>query len=400
MRVTLTATIVADGSVALDWQADSHVRTYHLLIVRTGATRAYTALKLGADTVRYRIDNLSRHQRYLVAVMAAGKNGAALSLWWSMTPQAGLTPLPDNSAAGVDSYLSCLSRVTVMPQDARLTVFWDRTPGFIDTVEVGVACGETALTQIDVEPEVSSLSLDHLRGLPLVNGKAYTVRVGTRFAGSAGQRPVEIIATPAPQGHERAANESHPQTSLIYATLSLAPEVEIFGDTAPPACAAEHPIVCFHCRREVLWQSYQLRCQGCGAEFVPNGRGDFLTLGALRFGTCRCCLPKKILIQKPGSSSLTCAHSGKEHIRLPGSDGYTLIEDLPHGLCQCCRPRRPLVKRSGRIVCSQSGESHRNEQGCYVLVPSAPVFDARAIDDLLDQGLAEICATGASRGRR
>jgi hypothetical protein len=56
--------------------------------------------------------------------------------------------------------------------------------------------------------------------------------------------------------------------------------------------------------------------------------------------------------------------------------------------------------RSDAIRCSKSGEVHRNEQGRYALVPSVAVFDATAIDDLLDEGLAEICATGVSRGRR
>ena len=90
---------------------------------------------------------------------------------------------------------------------------------------------------------------------------------------------------------------------------------------------------------------------------------------------------------------------------MPGSSGeggargaFLLIEDLPHGLCQCCRPRRPLERKDQGVVCSKSGENHRNERGQYVLVPSEPVFDAAAIDELLDAGLAEICSTGVLRG--
>jgi hypothetical protein len=148
----------------------------------------------------------------------------------------------------------------------------------------------------------------------------------------------------------------------------------------------------------VIWNSYRLVCGGCGAEFIPNGRGAFLEIARLRFGTCQCCLPKKILVQRQGAESLTCVHSGKEHMRMPGSQGFSLIEDLPFGLCQCCRPRRPLLRRRGGICCSKSGEKHQNEAGAWVLVPSQPVFDAAAIDDLLDAGMAEICSTGVSRG--
>ena len=77
-----------------------------------------------------------------------------------------------------------------------------------------------------------------------------------------------------------------------------------------------------------------------------------------------------------------------------------LIEDLPYGLCQCCRPRRPLAKSGDDVRCAKSNELHRRSGDQLVLVPSAPVFDARAIDELLDAGLAEICASGVSRGRK
>jgi len=246
---------------------------------------------------------------------------------------------------------------------------------------------------------VNSISLDDTRGVELDNGQAYSVRLRARFAGTLlGNAPL-VRCTPAPQGQERAANQGHPQGNLIYPSLTLTPEICIFPeDEQHGEAAPAESIVCCHCRRPVQWREYRLRCSGCGAEFIPNGRGDFLDLGQLRFGTCTCCLPRKILIQKRGEAALACAHSGKEHIRLPDTEGYHLIEDLPFGLCQCCRPRRPLVRRGQSVRCGKSGEKHRNEDGRYVLVPSEPVFDASAIDSLLDAGLAEICAVGVSRG--
>ena len=78
-------------------------------------------------------------------------------------------------------------------------------------------------------------------------------------------------------------------------------------------------------------------------------------------------------------SGLRCAHSGKEHIR--DRSTFLLIEDLPFGLCQCCRPRRPLAKQPDASVrCTKSHELHRRSGEEFVLVPSAPVFDAAAID--------------------
>ena len=400
MRVELRAQVVKDGSIALQWQADDRISTFHLLIIRTGSVPAFTALQFGADTTRYQIDNLSRHQRYRVAVMATGQTGSALSAFWSVTPAAGLMAMPELKSEGIEPALSQITRVTVMPQDARLTVFWKRSPGFVDKVLVEIRRGNETLRELEVEPEVASLSLDANRNVPLENGTPYSIRLKTRFAGAVRQTTTDVSGIPAPQGQERGANHRLPQQNLIYATLALTPEVQIFEDEAPSveAAAATH-IVCFRCHSVVEWQGYRLHCNGCGAEFIPNGRGDFLDVAALRFGTCQCCMPKKILIQRANSQTLCCAHSGKEHIRLPGKNGFSLIEDLPFGLCQCCRPRRPLEKHGNKIVCSKTGEQHRNENGSYVLVPSTTVFDARRIDDLLDSGLAEICATGVSRGR-
>lgn len=400
MKVELRAQVVGDGGVALHWQADDRVATFHLLIIRTGSVPAFTALQFGADTTRYQIHNLSRHQRYRVAVIATGPAGSAATTFWSVTPAAGLVAMPDVKPAGVEPYLSAFTRVTVMPQDGRLTVFWRRSPGFVDKVVVELRHGNEVVRTAEVEPEVTSLSFDASRGTPLENGTTYHVQLRTRFAGSVRQTSPAIAATPAPQGQERPANAALPQQSLIYATLALTPELCVFEEDAPALAAATiAPVTCFRCRATVAWQSYRMCCSGCGAEFIPNGRGDFLELASLRFGTCRCCMPKKILIQKASTQTLVCAHSGKEHIRLAGAPDFALIEDLPYGLCQCCRPRRPLEQRGNKVVCAKTSEPHRNENGAYVLVPSAPVFDARCIDDLLDSGLAEICSTGVSRGR-
>lgn len=397
MSIELRTTVPRDGSVALSWRAASQPRSWTLLVIRTGAVPAYTAWNLSGELESYQINNLSRHQRYRIAVMS----GDSISPWVEVTPRADLEPKVDEDVEGIRPHVAGLERVTVMPQDARLTVYWKRSPGFVDKVVVELLQEGQPWKQIEVEPEVTSVSLDKHRGIPIMNGRPYGVRLHTRFAGGV-QHSSEIIrCATAPQGQERAANRGFRQDALIYASLALTPEVRIFDDDEASAPAEETPaaeIVCFQCRQGVEWDSYRLVCRGCGAEFIPNGRGDFLSISCLRFGTCKCCLPKKILVQRPGSQALTCAHSGKEHIRFPGAEGYHLIEDLPYGLCQCCRPRRPLIKRGQKICCTKSGEKHRNESGSWVLVPSDPVFDAAAIDDLLDAGLADICSTGVSRG--
>jgi len=398
MTIELRTTVPTDGSVALSWRAsERQPRSWTLLVIRTGSVPAYTAWNLSGDIESYQINNLSRHQRYRIAVMA----GDDISPWVDVTPRTDLEPKPDDDVEGVRPYVAGIDRVTVMPQDARLTVYWKNGPGFVDKVVVEILHDGQPWKQLEVEPEVTSVSLDKHRGIPLMNGRPYGVRLHTRFGGVTHSSEV-IRCTTANQGQEREANRGFPQDSLIYASLALTPEVRIFDDEESPtveeAAEPSAQIVCFSCRQVVEWDSYRLVCRGCSAEFIPNGRGDFLNIGSLRFGTCKCCLPKKILVQRPGSQALTCAHSGKEHIRFPGAEGYHLIEDLPYGLCQCCRPRRPLVKRGQKICCSKSGEKHRNENASWVLVPSDPVFDAAAIDDLLDAGLADICSTGVSRG--
>ncbi len=415
LQLELEARVPADGALALRWQASGEVASYHLLFIRTGAVRAYTALQLTRATERYRVNGLSRHQRYLVAVLAGGARGeakrapVASSPWFSVTPRVGLEARPEEGC-GLEAHLAAVGRLWVMPQDRRLTVYWELGRGFVDGLQLELCAGERVLRRLALEPEVSSLSLDAGRGCQLENGQPYAVRLQTRFAGVLRAGLPEVRCTPAPQGEERAANLALPQDHLIYPFLDLAPEVEIFNDgtqgpgpTSTPANAA--PLLCCHCRGQVRWERYLLLCSGCGAEFLPTGRGDYLELARLRFGSCRCCLPKKILIQRTprgsaGPEALVCAHSGKEHIRLDGAEGFHLIEDLPFGLCQCCRPRRPLVRKGEGIRCSRSDEVHQRAGAGYVLAPSQPIFDAAAIDELLDAGLAEICDRGITRGKR
>jgi len=398
MKITTNVTVPTDGAVRLSWQASGTVRVYQLLIIRTGSVPAYTAIKLEGRVTEYQINNLSRHQRYRVAVIAKGRREVACSPWIAVTPRLGL-PVGAPVVEELAPLLSAIEQITVMPQDKRLTVYWQKSAGFVDRLLLELREGERVRRKIELEPEVTSISLEKSRDVRLVNGKIYSVRLHALFAGAYGQCSTEVLCTTAPQGEERLANAALPQACLVYPSLSLAAEIQVFPEQEGLDEAPSNEIVCLHCQKVVQWVDYRLRCTGCHAEYIPNGRGDFLDLTRLRFGTCQCCLPQKILVQKRGATSLTCAHSGKEHIRLPGAQKHLLTEDLPYGLCQCCRPRQPLVKESDRISCSKSAERHRNEQGAYVLVPSDPVFDAASIDDLMDAGLAEICSTGVSRGR-
>lgn len=396
MQVELTGTIPADGCVALAWRAPAALAAT-VLIIRTGAVPAFTSLSLAGDLTSYRIQNLSRHQRYRIAVHCAFPEGTALSPWIDVTPRAGLAPVPDSGPADLTAHVARVDRVMAMPQDGRIALYWTLTRGFADRVVIEIFKWREPWHRLEVEPEVSSVALDRARGLPLANGTAYAVRVTASFAGVSWPTTEPIAVTPAPPGQERQANQAHVQAHLLYARLCVDPEVRLFDEDAAPAEAPDARIVCAHCRRDVRWQGERLACEGCAAEFIPNGRGDFLDATRLRFGTCRCCVPRKILVQR--AEALVCAHSGKEHIRGAGTS-LQLIEDLPYGLCQCCRPRRPLELAGKAIRCARSKEVHRNEQGRYVLVPTQPVFDAAAIDDLLDQGFAEICSTGITTRRR
>lgn len=390
MSIELAGTIVDDGQVALAWRGA--YPSYWLLAIRSGAKPGFTTLKLDGATRAYRFANLGRHQRYRFAVLAADGGRQVCSGWLSATPRAGYEVAADGE--GVAQHLATLERLVVMPQDRRLTLYWQLGRGFIDKVVVELRRGAAVIATYELEPEVRSFTIDAARCRALANGVTYTVSARARFALTDSAR-CEVQCTPAPQGAERAANRAHPQAHLVYASLSLAPELDVFGDGVEEAALQ---IVCGGCRGPTEWRDYTLRCKTCRAEFIANQRGDYLDVTKLRFGTCRCCLPRKLLVQDAGSDALRCAHSGKEHIR--SGAAFLLIEDLPFGLCQCCRPRRPLVKTGDDVRCAKSNELHRRSGDQLVLVPSAPIFDATAIDELLDAGLADICASGVSRGRR
>lgn len=405
MGIDLSARVEGDGRLSLHWVSDLVLDSVHVLLVRTGVVPAHTSLHLGGDTAHCRFDNLSRHQRYRVGVLGSAGERTVPSDWFEVTPRAGLEAriLPPH---GLDGSMAGVGRLMVMPQPQRLTAWWKLERGFVDRVVLELLEDEAVRHRIELEPEVRSLSLDASRQVALENGRTYGLRVRTMFAGVTRGCSSLVRATPAPAGEERAANRQHPQQDLLFPSVAVSPEVRIFADdedTGGEDCGSQ-TLVCCHCQEEVRWKDYRLLCAGCCAEFIPNGRGVFLEASRLRFGTCRCCLPRKILVQKPGQEALTCAHSGKEHLKIvkPGSSAaqYHLIEDLPHGLCQCCRPRRALVEGERGVVCCQSGEIHRRQGTRFVLVPSQPVFDAAAIDELLDAGMAEICATGITHKPR
>ncbi|MFH1807922.1 MAG: hypothetical protein ABIJ09_04215 [Pseudomonadota bacterium] len=399
LAVTTQVQIPGDGEVLLRWQASGSPSSLCVLIIRSGAVPAYTSIGLTAQNTCYHLRNLSRHQRYMVAVAALGGGQVALSTWTSVTPRAGLHALCSDDGNALTPHLAHVTSLSAMPQDRRLTAYWKLSRGFVDGVVVSLHSAGRCLHRFELEPEVVSLSLDQGRGVALRNGVDYELRVHSRFAGVDVPGPEAVTCTPAAQGEERQANRKHPQANLFFPFLSIDAELKVFDDDGSDEATAPAPLLCQHCRKPVSWERYELRCVGCGAEYIPNSLGSVLEVRRLRFGTCACCLPRSILIQKRGSTSLTCAQSGKEHIRT-GSAGFSLIEDLPHGLCQCCRPRRPLQRKSGKVTCSKTGEPHSNQDGRYVLAPTQPVFDAAAIDALLDQGLAEICSTGVTRGRR
>jgi hypothetical protein len=388
--IDLAAKIVDDGQVALEWRGA--YASYWLLAIRSGAKPGFTTLKLDGATRKYRFANLGRHQRYRFAVLASREGRQVCSQWLSAMPRAGLEVTADGE--GVTEHLARLERLVVMPQDRRLTLYWQLGAGFIDRVVVELRRGTAVVATYELEPEVTSFTIDATRCRALANGVTYTVSARARFALTDSAR-CEADCTPAPQGEERAANRAHPQAHLVYACLSLAPELDVFGEGTAEAAIQ---ILCGRCRGPTEWRDYTLRCKTCRAEFIANQRGDYLDVTKLRFGTCKCCLPRKLLVQDVGSEALRCAHAGKEHLR--SGTSFLLIEDLPFGLCQCCRPRRPLAKAGEEVRCTKSNELHRRSGEQLVLVPSAPVFDAAAIDELLDAGLADICSSGVSRGRR
>ena len=281
----------------------------------------------------------------------------------------------------------------MLPQDARLTVYWRLGAGFTDGVRVEVLQGERTVYETMIAAEVNSLAIDKER-VRLQNGTEYTVRVATYFAGLT-LASKQVRVRPACLGEERACNAPFEQTGLVYRYSTLAPEADCFGDAPVETSTNDQAITCGQCNSTVTWDGSVFACSQCRSEYVPNGMGAYLNVGALRFGTCKCCSPRKILIQRMGQEALHCAHSQKEHLR----DGarFLLIEDLPHGLCECCRPRRPLAESGGEVRCSKSAALHRREGSSYALEDN--VFDASSIDALLDAGLAEISSTGITRRR-
>lgn len=389
-------TIPKDGAIRFAWTAAERAESVSLLLVRTGAVPGFMRMKLASDVGGYEVHGLSRHQRYLCAIASHTGGTMEVSSWRSVTPRFGLETTVETSRNGVEAEIARLSALRVMPQSKRLTAYWTLGKGFVDELELRVSQAGSLVLAMRVEPEVRSVVIDSARCV-LDNGVPYELTLTPRFGASAGAT-LTASAVPAVQGEERAANRALPQAGIVYPFLALGAEVDPFSEASAPAVV--QTITCCHCQSTVTWVDYRLRCGGCSAEFIPNGHGDFLDLARLRFGTCACCLPKKLLVQEPGSDALVCAHSQKEHLRLSGENGYRLIEDLPFGLCQCCRPRRPLERKRDAVVCTKTNEPHRATTGNgYVLAPSAAVFDAAAIDELLDQGLAEISASGISRGR-
>lgn len=414
MTIQLDIAVPADGRMDLAWRAEGGALAWYLLIVRTGARKAYTALLLSGEIDRYVVASLSRHQRYQVAVLGIFEGGASsCSAWQSVTPRAGLAPKREDDGHGIAQSVRRVEKLMLMPQDARITAFWELSPGFADKVVLEVLeRGEgpsgqrttNVIGRLELEPEVKSCAVSADRGMRIQNGRSYRVRLSTRFASVLGHAPQEATCTPSAPGDERTANRANDPKVLVFPSLRPSPEVAVFPEEQAVAAQAEEPkgadILCCHCAREVRWEGKRLTCTGCKAEFVQNGEGEYLDVARLRFGLCRCCVPGRILVQHQGADVLVCTSSGKEHIRVAGQRSFRLIEDLPHGLCQCCRPRQPLSKEGKEVRCGKSKELHRFVDGRYVLVPTEMVFDAKAIDELMDAGLADICQAGVSRGRK
>jgi len=143
MSLQLTAQVPQDGHVQLEWAPESALDRCWVLAIRTGAVPGFTSFSLDGATRRYRLANLSRHQRYRFAVVGARENQQTSSAWVSATPRMGLQPLvEDGDIAG---HAATLSRVMVMPQDRRLTLYWQAGRGFVDRTLVDILDGETAL---------------------------------------------------------------------------------------------------------------------------------------------------------------------------------------------------------------------------------------------------------------
>lgn len=402
----LTVTVPSDGSVQLCWPADA-AESVSVLFVRTGLRPGFMRWRLQGGLGRYTVSGLSRQQRYLCAVVghAAAKSELAESAWVSVLPNAetfGQTAAQTASlpvvATRLRDFAAQVQSLRVMPQSRRMTVYFKLSPGFCEQVVIEVLRSGAPIARLSVEPEVTQLVLDEARVGGLRDGEVYEVNVSAVFGGVA-SAPRAVACVMAAQGEERRANAALPRDGVVYPCVEFGDELDPFAEQTGAAQGARE-IICVHCRKAVRWRDYRLMCAGCSAEFVPNGRGAYLDVAALRFGTCRCCMPKKVLVQDGADHALACVASRKEYVRLPGEATYRLIEDLPLGLCHCCRPRRALVQVGQEVRCATSRELHRPTGGNgFALVPQAPVFDAAAIDELLDAGLAEIGARGVSRAR-
>jgi hypothetical protein len=281
-----------------------------------------------------------------------------------------------------------------MPQDRRLTVFLGRTPGFVTGFMLLATSARGPLGRLQLDPDCTSVVLDATRFPDLTNGAAVRLEVTPCLGALAGDARV-IDAVPAPPGDERRLNAHLDPAGLVYPSLGVGAELDVFAERPSPTAAER--IVCGRCGAEVAWRGYELACAGCGAEYIPNGFGAYLDRGALRFGTCLCCLPRKVLIAPAADAELVCAHSGKAHIQKTGAPGFELVESLRLGLCQCCRPRRPLGETAGRITCSATRAAHVASPHGFVLATDSPIIDAAVIDALMDAGLADLTSRGVTR---
>jgi hypothetical protein len=351
--------------------------TKTLLLMRTGASPGFAHWTIAGDS--YEITNLSRRQRYLCGALDADGTVSWKSVVGDSVVEEETRPVQ----------IARIERFSVMPQHERVTLYWQLGRGFISGLELVIRRGDKVLSTERIDRDVRSVVCR------AQNGESLSFTLTPLFARLTGAS-ASAMCRAAPQGEERAANAVFRQLPLIYPCLTLGDEQDPFADAA--SGQTPQRIACGTCQGTVAWDEYLLRCCACRAEYVPNGRGDYLDVAKLRFGTCRCCLPKKVLISE--GDDLTCAHSRKQYIRLPGEAAYRLIEDLPFGLCQCCRPRKPLLKRGEQVRCAGSDELHTSSAGeGFILVPSAPIFDAARIDELLDAGLAELSGTGINKRR-
>src|SRR6185503_10024885 len=201
--------VIDDGHVALEWAPHAgKFKSYWLLVMRTGAKPGFTTLELDGHTYGYRFANLGRHQRYRFAVLAARDGAQVCTPWLSATPRAGTTLARED--AGVTDHLAKLTSLVAMPQDRRITLYWQLGPGFVDKIAIEIRRGAVVLANFELEPEVKSFTIDPPRCRGLVNGTTYTVIARARFVLSDSETR-SVVVTPAPQGQEREANRAHPQ---------------------------------------------------------------------------------------------------------------------------------------------------------------------------------------------